>query len=172
NTIDGGVHVTTVDSCICRFLQSETRNSLSDREKEKIDILWQDIRTDLRIVINLTSDAQVQFMGNAKTQIGNDNLIPIIKDLVNIGLKEFFEKNQTVLQSYIKIVKTNAKARIELNKIKSTNTKPKTDRFHGFINDNFTPCNNRGKQYKELYLIEGAQSAAGGVKDARDPNVQ
>lgn len=172
NTIDGGVHVTTVDSCICRFLQSETRNALSDREKEKIDILWQDIRTDLRIVINLTSDAQVQFMGNAKTQIGNDNLIPIIKDLVNIGLKEFFEKNQAVLQSYIKIVKANAKARIELNKIKSTNTKPKTDRFHGFINDNFTPCNNRGKQYKELYLIEGAQSAAGGVKDARDPNVQ
>lgn len=172
NTIDGGVHVTTVDNCICRYLQNETRNSLSDREKEKIDILWQDIRTDLRVVINLSSDAQVQFMGNAKTQIGNENLIPIIKDLVNDGLKEFFDKNPGVLQSYIKIVKINAKARIELNKIKSVNTKPKTDRFHGFTNDNFTPCNNRGKQYKELYLIEGRQSAAGGVIGARDPNVQ
>ena len=172
NTIDGGVHVTTVDSCICRYLQNETRNSLSDREKEKIDILWQDIRTDLRVVINLSSDAQVQFMGNAKTQIGNENLVPVIKDLVNEGLKEFFDKNPSVLQSYIKIVKTNAKARIELNKIKSTNTKPKTDRFHNFTNDSFTACNNRGKQYKELYLIEGRQSAAGSVIDARNPDVQ
>ena len=172
NTIDGGVHVTTVDSCICRYLQTETRNSLSDREKEKIDILWQDIRTDLRVVINLSSDAQVQFMGNAKTQIGNENLIPVIKDLVNEGLKEFFDKNQSVLQSYIKIVKTNAKARIELNKIKSTNTKPKTDRFHNLTNGSFKACNNKGKQYKELYLIEGKISAGGSVIDARDPNVQ
>ena len=172
NTIDGGVHVNTVDSCICRFLQTETRNSLSDREKERIDILWQDVRTDLRVVINLTSDAQVQFMGNAKTQIGNDNLVPVIKDLVNDGLKEFFDKNQAVLQSYIKIIKSNAKARIELNKIKSTNTKPKTDRFHNLTNGSFKSCNNKGKQYKELYLIEGKISAGGSVIDARDPNVQ
>lgn len=171
-TIDGGVHVTAVDDCICRYLQKETKASLTDREKEKIDILWQDIRSDLRIIINLASDAQVQFVGNAKTQIGNQLLIPIIKDLVNDGLKEFFDKNSGVLQQFVKIIKQNAKARVELNKIKSVNTKPKSDRFLDQLNENFTPCNNRGKQYKEIYLVEGQRSAAGSVKDGRNPDVQ
>lgn len=171
-TIDGGVHVTAVDDCICRYLQKETKAVLTDREKEKIDILWQDIRSDMRVVINLSSDAQVQFVGNAKKQIGNQDLIPIIKDLVNEGLKEFFDKNSGVLQQYVKIIKQNAKARVELNKIKSVNTKPKSDRFLDQLNENFTPCNNRGKQYKEIYLVEGQRSAAGSVKDGRNPDVQ
>lgn len=172
NTIDGGVHVDAVDETICRFLQTETKNSLTEREKEKIDILWQDVRTDLRVVINLNSDAQVQFVGNAKTKISNSELVPVIKDLVGAGIKEFFDKNPSVLQSYIKIVKQNAKTRIEVNKLKSVNTKPKTNQFNDHMSTNLTPCNNRGKQYKEIYLVEGQKSALGGLVDARNPDVQ
>lgn len=172
NTVDGGVHVDAVDETICRYLQIETKNSLTEREKEKIDILWQDVRTDLRMVINLNSDAQVQFVGNAKTKIGNKDLIPIIKDLVGAGIKEFFDKNPSVLQSYIKIVKQNAKTRIEVNKLKSVNTKPKTNQFNDHMSSNLTPCNNRGRQYKEIYLVEGQKSALGGLVDARNPDVQ
>lgn len=172
NTIDGGVHVDAVDETICRFLQTETKNSLTEREKERMDILWQDVRTDLRLVINLNSDAQVQFVGNAKTKISNSELVPVIKDLVGAGIKEFFDKNPSVLQSYIKIVKQNAKTRIEVNKLKSVNTKPKTNQFNDHMSTNLTPCNNRGKQYKEIYLVEGQKSALGGLVDARNPDVQ
>lgn len=173
NTKNGGVHVDTVDECICRYLQRETKNALSDKEKEKYDILWQDIRSDLRVIINLSSNAQVQFMGNAKMQIGNESLIPIIKDLVNSGLEEVFKNNQNLLQSYTKIVKRNAKARIELNKIKSVVTKPKTNHFQDFSDANFTPCSNNGKNdYTELYLVEGQKSALGGIVNARNPKVQ
>lgn len=172
NTIDGGTHVDTVDECICRYLQSATKNSLSDREKEKIDILWNDVRTDLRIVINLTSNAQVQFMGNAKTQIGSKEIIPPIKSIINDELTKFFSKNQTLLQSYIKIVKQNAKARIELNKIKSVNTKIKANTFDDHMDENFAACNNKGKQYKELYLVEGQMSAMGSVVNGRNADIQ
>lgn len=173
NTKNGGVHVDTVNECICRFLQRETKNSLSDKEKEKYDILWQDVRSDLRIVINLSSNAQVQFMGNAKLQIGNEALIPVIKELVNTGLDEYFKGNQALLQNYTKIVKRNAKARIELNKIKSVVTKPKTNHFQDFSNANFTPCSNNGKNdYTELYLVEGQKSALGGIVNARNTKIQ
>ena len=172
NTIDGGTHVDTVEEVICRYLQTATKNALSDREKEKIDILWNDVRTDLRIVINLTSNAQVQFMGNAKTQIGSKEIVAPIKSILTEALTNFFAKNQTLLQSYVKIVKQNAKARIELNKIKSVNTKIKTNTFDDHMDENFAACNNKGRQYKELYLVEGQQSAMGSVVDGRNADIQ
>ena len=172
NTTDGGVHEVAADEVICRFLQNETRLALSDREKEKIDILWSDVRTDLRMIVNLASNAQVQFIGNAKTQIGNSELIPVIKSLLNHGIKKFFEKHKDLLAQYTKTVKANAKARIELNKIKSVNTKIKTNSFTDHLDENFKPCNNRGKKYKEIYLVEGQKSAMGSVVDARNPDFQ
>lgn len=172
NTINGGVHNDTVDECLCRFFTTETKKSMTDKEKEKIDILWQDVRTDLRVVINLATAAQVLFLGNQKQNASNQELGPVIKDLINEGLQEVFGKNQTLLNSYIKQVKLNAKARIELTKIKSVNTRVKTNSFADHLDENFTPCNNRGKQYKELYLVEGQRSAAGSVVDARNYDIQ
>ena len=171
-TTNGGTHEQAVDESICRFLQSATKAGLSDKEKEKTDILWQDVRTNLRIVINLNSNAQVQFVGNAKTEIGNKDLIPVIKDLMTSAFEDFEKKQNTLLQSYTKYVKRNAKARIELNKIRNVNTKPKTNAFLDHLDSNFTPCNNRGKMYKEIYLVEGQRSAMGSVVDGRNPDVQ
>lgn len=172
NTKDGGTHVVAADDCICRYLQTKTRASLTDKEKEKMDILWQDVRGDLRMVVNLNSNAQVQFVGNAKTKIGNEALLPIFKEMLNNAIDAVFTKNPSLLSEYCKIVKKNAKARIELNKIKSVNTKVKTNAFHDNLDDNFTPCNNRGKQYKELYLVEGQRSAMGSIVDGRNPDIQ
>jgi DNA gyrase, B subunit len=172
-TTDGGVHVQAVDEAICRYLQTETKKRLSDKEKEKIDILWQDVRTDLRLLINLTSNGQVQFVGNAKTKIGNENFIPIIKELVNDSLTNIFNDNEALLNSYCKIVKTNAKARIELNKAKkSVSIKTKSNPFMDKLSKRYYSCNNRGKAYKEIYLVEGQKSAAGSIASGRNPDVQ
>ena len=171
-TINGGTHEQAVDESICRFLQSVTKSGLSEKEKDKTDILWQDVRTNLRVVINLNSNAQVQFVGNAKTEIGNKELIPVIKDLMQAGFEELEKNDNNLLQSYAKFVKKNAKARIELSKIRNVNTKPKTNAFLDHLDANFTPCNNRGKMYKEIYLVEGQRSAMGSVVDGRNPDVQ
>ena len=52
----------------------------TENEKNKWDITWADIRSGLKMVINLSTSAQVQFMGNAKNKIQNVELKPILKE--------------------------------------------------------------------------------------------
>ena len=83
HTVDGGIHQDTVDKCFCSYIQTKAKETMSDAQKEKYPILWEDIRSGLCCVINLSTNAQVNFVGNAKTKIGNKLLIPYLTDMVN-----------------------------------------------------------------------------------------
>lgn len=171
NTLNGGVHVNAAMEALCRYLQNATKKSMSDKEKEKIDILWQDIKDNILCIINVSTNAEVQFVGNAKNEIGNKALYPVIKELITTGLNEYFEKNPTELTSIIKVVKTNAKARIELSKIKNTTIK-KRNKFENMLFDNYFPPNKDKSKYLEIYLIEGQHSAAGSLDSGRNHDFQ
>lgn len=171
-TSDGGTHVSVTEECICRYLVAETKKIMTDKEKEKMDILWSDVKDGLILAINLSTNAPVNFVGNAKTKIENADLVPIFKEMINSSLDEYFTENQKQLQSYTKMVKQNAKARIELSKIKQSSTREKMDIFKEAEMDNYIPPNNRGSAYKELHLIEGQKSAAGSAVNGRDQDTQ
>ena len=172
-TIEGGYHVDVSLDAICRYLQYETKKSLSDREREKIDILWQDVKMDMRLFVNLSSNAMVGFVGNAKVKISNDAIIPTIREMITKGIKDYFSNNQSTLQSMCKLIKNNAKIRIEVNERKSKTIKMKTNSFEDRLSDNYTPANNTGKHdYRELYIVEGQKSALGSIIDGRNPDVQ
>lgn len=169
NTTDGGVHVTAVDEAICRFFANETKKTLTDKEKNKIDILWADVRSYLRVLINLSTNAQVQFEGNAKTKINSDSLIKPIKSIVTTELTKYFKGNDSLLSSITKLIKGNAKIRIAMSaeKVKLTGDKRTSFDDHGMRN--LIQCNNRGKQYKEISLIEGLSASPA---NSRDPATQ
>lgn len=172
-TIEGGYHVDVSLDAICRYLQYETKKSLSDREKEKIDILWQDVKMDMRLFVNLSSNAMVGFVGNAKIKISNDAIVPTIREMITKGIKDYFTNNQSTLQGMCKLIKNNAKIRIEVNERKSKTIKMKTNSFEDRLSDNYTPANNTGKHdYRELYIVEGQKSALGSIIDGRNPDVQ
>jgi DNA gyrase subunit B len=91
--------------------------------------------------------------------------------MIITNLDKFFEKNPSVFNAYASIIKLNAKARIESQAIK---TAVKTERMsniseHAMVN--YTPCTNSGKQWKEIFLVEGG-SAGGSCRDASDPKTQ
>lgn len=169
NTIDGGIHQTTVERCFCSYMQNKTKATMTDNQKEKTPILWDDIRSGLCCVINLSTNAQVGFVGNAKTKIGNEALIPYLTEIINRGLDEFFSKNQSCLNDYIKIIKLNAKARVEASKVKNAVQKERLNSFKEHEMKNYIRCNNTGKKYKELYLVEG-DSASGSARNGCDPD--
>jgi DNA gyrase subunit B len=171
-TDDGGVHVESVEEVICRYFQQQTRDSLSEAQRAKTPILFQDVKAGLKLVVNLSTNAQVQFMGNAKNRIQNENLRPVLKDMTSKALTDFFANDQARLQAIIKVVKANAKARIELQKAKSVNVSKKVDTFAEYELANFIKCNNTGNKYKELFLIEGRKSAAGSMVNGRDAATQ
>ena len=171
NTTEGGVHQDAVETCFCRFLVAKARATQTDSQKEKYKILWEDVKNGLCIVINLTTGAQVGFVGNAKQKVGNTELTPYLNEIINKGLSEFFEKNQKVLDEYIKIVKLNCKARIEMQKVKSATQKERMNSFKEFEIKKYIRCNNTGKKFKELWLTEG-DSAGGSCSNACDKNTQ
>ena len=170
NTIDNGVHLEAFDEAYCRYMQQATNASMSDAQKAKLNVKWDDVRTNLFCVLNLSTNAQVGFVGNAKNKIGNKELIPYIKKIVTEELDAFFSKHSDVLKEYCKIIKTNAKARVEAAKVKTATQTERLNTFKEHLMSNYIRCNNTGKQFKVLYLTEG-NSAGSSCRNGCDPDV-
>lgn len=171
NTIDNGTHLDALDEAFCRYMQNKVNASMSDAQKSKLKVTWEDIRTNLFCVFNMSTNAQVGFVGNAKTKVNSKDLMPYIKDMVTESLDEIFSKNNSLLEEYIRIIKLSTKARQEAMKAKTATQTEKIDNFKALMMKNFIPCNNRGKQWKELFIVEG-DSAGGSVRNGCDPDTQ
>lgn len=171
-TEEGGVHVESVEEVVCRFIQNKTKASMTEKERNKWDITWADVKSGLKMIINLSTSAQVQFMGNAKNKIQNADLKPVLKTMVLDELTAYFENNQSKLSTICKFVKLNARARIESQKVRAATKIEKLDRFREYDIPNYESCNNTGKKYKELILVEGERSAAASIRDGRNPDTQ
>lgn len=171
NTTSGGVHVNAVKDAIWRFFTRKTNETMSDKEKEKYKILKVDIEDGLNLVVNIFTTMQMQFVGQTKTEISNDDLFNPIKEIVTEQLEKYFNDNKSELTNLTKIIKSNCKARINASKIKTATVKEVVNKFDKHKMENYTPCNNDGKAYKELHICEG-QSAMGSLVDGRDPDTQ
>ena len=171
NTIENGVHLVAFEESYCRYMQGKINATMSDAQKQKLKITWDDIRTNLFCIINLSTNAQVGFVGNAKEKIDNKELIPYMKEIISSGLDEFFKSNSGLLDTYIKIIKLNAKARLEAQKAKVVTQRERMDSFKELLNKKFIPCNNKGKQWKEIFMVEG-DSASSSARNGCDPDTQ
>lgn len=171
NTISGGVHLDAVREAIWRFFVRKCNESMSEKEKDKYKILKVDVEQGLNLIVNLATDMQMQLVGQTKNAVGNDELADPIKKMVTEWLEKFFGENKEKLTTFTKLIKTNCKARLEATKVRTATIKVSKDKFDKFKYDKFTPCNNEGKEYKELHLCEG-DSAANCLVDGRDPDTQ
>lgn len=155
NTTENGVHLDAFDEAYCRYMQNVINSSMSDAQKSKLKVTWDDIRTNLFCVINLSTNAYVSFNGNAKQSITNKDLIPYMKEIVTTGLESFFDKNKQMLDDFVKLIKINAKARQEAAKAKTATQTERLNSFKELAMKNYIPCNNKGKQWKELNTNPG-----------------
>ena len=172
-TDEGGVHVDTVEDVLSKYIQSRAMDSMTDAQKEKYPVTRQDVRSGLKLVVNLSTNAQVQFMGNAKNKIQRTELIPVLKDIAKKLIEDYFNENSGKLADVIKIVRDSAKARIDLQKMRSVAVKGRNTRFDDLQIENFVPCNNnKPGVFREIFLIEGKKSAGGSMSDGRDTNTQ
>lgn len=172
-TDEGGVHLDAVEDVLCNYLQRQTTKSMTDQQKEKYPIIRLDVKAGLRLVVNLSTNAQVDFMGNAKNKIQNEALKPVIREIVRSEIENYFTTESGKLATLTKIIRTNAKARIDLQKLKTVTIKGRNTRFDDLEIPNFIPCNNsKPGAYRELMLIEGRKSAAGSLVNGRDHDHQ
>ena len=172
NTVDNGDHLDGVMEALCRFFQTATKNTLSEKEKEKLDIKWDDVRTGLSLVVAMRTNYERLYTGQTKHKVVSPEIRRIIVNLVTDYLGTYFSgKNANLLKDICAVVKMNAKARREGDKIRSAVVKDRLTNWSSYKMRNYDPCTNKGKEYKELFIIEG-DSAKGSLKKARDPRFQ
>ena len=169
NTIDNGDHLDGAIEGLCRYFQQVTKASLTERDK--LDIKWDDVKMGLSIAVSLRTNMEEIFTNQSKHKIQNDDIGKIIKDKTLESLQNYFRDNPAKLKECINIVKVNAKARREGDKARLSVVKEVLTNWGSYKMKNYDPCTNKGKEYKELYIIEG-DSAKGSLKNSRDPRYQ
>ena len=167
----GGIHVDTFDKVFCNYMQTKVKSTMTDNQKEKYPIIWDDIRSGLTCIINVSTNASVRFEGNMKEKISGDVLIEPMTEMIISNLDKYFSKNQSVFNTYSNIIKINSKARIESQAIKTAVKTEKMSNLSEHSMENYIPCTNTGKQWKECFCVEG-NSAGGSCRDASDPKTQ
>lgn len=172
NTVDNGDHLDAAIESLSRFFQTATKNTMSDKEKEKLDIKWEDVKSGLSVAVALRTNFERLYTGQTKHKVVSSEIKKIILGLAADALASYFQKNPGQLRDICTIVKMNARARREGDKVKSAVVKGTLTNWGSYKMKNYDPCTAKGlKEYKELFIIEG-DSAKGSLKKARDPRYQ
>lgn len=156
NTVDGGDHFDGALESICRFFQKATKNTLSEKEKDRLDIKWEDVKQGLSLVVALRTNFESLYTGQTKHKIVNGDIKNIIISLTTAALEHYFASNTGKLKELCNLIKMNAKARREGDKVKQAVVKNTLTNWGSFKLKNYDPCANKGiNSYKELFIIEG-----------------
>lgn len=155
NTVDNGTHVDGVKTAISQYFSKAARDSLSEREAKKLDITYSDVLQGLVLTVYLSTDYPPMFTGQTKEKVGSPDIFKPIREMAYSAIADYCEKNPKVLKKIIDRIKVNARARIESTKIRNSVSKGKRNNLEDHMRENFAPANNKGKEYKELIIIEG-----------------
>lgn len=169
NTIDGGFHLSSVQDAVAKFLFRETKESLTEKEKEKLEIKFMDVTNNLSVAVNVLTDLDPNFRGQTKDKVGNEEICEPIKTMLTKGIREYFKNNPKELKTVTTLIKNIAKARYEAQKIRNSVIKGKNTSLDEHKIEGFRPAINR--RGKELYITEG-DSALGSALSARNPYTQ
>ena len=172
HTVDEGDHTNAVVTAICEYLSRKTRDILTEKEKEKFNILYNDITNSLVLALTVSTSMDPGFTGQTKEKIENNKLIKPLKEIVRSQLTVFFENNPKELKVYTNLIKANAKARYESTKAKQAVIKREVGAVAEHSIPNYFPANKKGKNdYRELFIFEGLSVKSNGTK-ARDADYQ
>ena len=172
HTIDDGDHTDSVVAAICEYLSRKTRDTLTEKEKEKFSILYNDIINSLVVALTVSTSMDPGFTGQTKEKIENSRFIKPLKEIVRSQLMVYFENNPKDLKTYTNIIKANAKARYESTKAKQAVIKREVGAVAEHSIPNYFPANKKGKKdYRELFIFEGLSVKSNGTQ-ARDADYQ
>lgn len=167
NTIQHGEHVSGAKTGYCQAMMKIVPTYMTENEKKKWNITFEDIRLGLCTEIFLFHN-DPQFTGQTKECVGNRDIFKDVRDAVYKATMTYMKDNAAEAKKISNYIKKNARARLEVSKIRKSDYKA-MDSFEESVMSGYSPA--IGKGYKELYIVEG-DSAKGGVTGVRDAMTQ
>lgn len=167
HTIQHGEHVSGAKTGYCQAMMKIVPTFMTESEKKKWNITFEDIRLGLCTEIFLFHN-DPQFTGQTKENVGNRDIFKDVRDAVYKATMAYMKDNAAEAKKISNYIKKNARARLEVSKIRKSDYKA-MDSFEESVMSGYSPA--IGKGYKELYIVEG-DSAKGGVTGVRDAMTQ
>lgn len=165
NTVDGGTHANAVSAAALTVLKEFTEKSMSESQAKKLNILPSDVRSGLKVLINIKTESNPQFSGQVKEKVNSQLLYKQIRPMIMKGLRDTLNNNEKLKKRMTDIIKTNAKARIAADSEKEAVMKQsKTEYLDMYDNDKVILGKVRNiHEYSECLIVEG-DSAGNAIK--------
>jgi DNA gyrase subunit B len=167
-TRDGGVHEIGFRAALTKVVNDYALKLgiIKNREKDgfKNEIIMQGL--NVVISVKLTNP---QFQGQTKDRLNNAPVEGIVRSVVDEGLKDWFEHNQSAGKEWLKKIQQMQKARNEaqlVEELARSGNKKNGELIDTSLSKKFLRCNSSDVERSELFIVEG-DSAGGSAGQGR-----
>jgi len=167
-TREGGYHLIGFRSALTRSINTYARKNEFLKDKEE-NLTGDDVREGIVAVVAVWLP-NPQFEGQTKGRLGNQEVKPIVEQIISEALMDYFEKYPQDAKLIIEKCILSAKAR------KAAKAARQTVLRKGLLEGLSLPgkladCISRKPEESELFIVEG-DSAGGSAKSGRDRRYQ
>lgn len=169
-TEDGGTHLTGFKTALTRAINDYARRQGYLKDKDE-NLTGDDTLEGITAVVAIKMDSEkLQYESQTKNKLGNQEVGPIVSQVVKEGLDTYFEENPTDGRKIIEKVIIAARARMAARAAKEAVLR-KGALEGANLPGKLMDCQEKDPAKSELYLVEG-ESAGGTAGQGRDRKTQ
>lgn len=112
-----GTHVIGFIDGLCKFFREHMNKIYLAGNKKQLTVVNNDIKTGLKAIVSVAHLTPI-FEGQAKDVLGNEDMIPFVRDTVYNSLDKWSKENASDLQKVCKYLKEVAEIRVNMDKEK------------------------------------------------------
>jgi DNA gyrase subunit B len=172
-TRDGGVHETGFKAALTKVVHDYALKWKIIKNREEEGFRPEVIQQGLNAVISVKL-TNPQFQGQTKDRLNNAPVEGIVRSIVDEGLKEWFEKNNSAGKEWLKKILQMQKARNEaqlVEELARSGNKKNGELIDTSLSKKFLRCNSNEPERAELFIVEG-DSAGGSAGQGRFSDFQ